>query len=264
MKGILGIVGGILAVPLLCGAAVIVLYVMIVALTIPKLPAWAQPGVESWMLGTPMPLEVYVDGGLLVGRGMVAVGSKAYDGYSGAESFICGNLMPDAAFVGGVTYITDVFGVPRMADYNHSGIDIGTNYQQGLPVRTPMGGKVVFAGPYGGWGYAIIIENNGYQVLLSHASEMMLNGNILQPEQIVGQVVQAGDVVMTSGGANKDWRDGSSSGAHIHFEIRQCSPKTNECSLAVDPMTAMLPGQAQTCNWHQQVSDPSLNVSEAR
>ncbi len=264
MKGVLATVGLILVVPLLCAAAFIVLYITLVAMTIPQLPAWAQPGMESWLLGTPMPLEVYVDGGLLVGGGMVAVGSKAYDGYSGAESFLCGNLMPDATFVGGVTYITDVFGVPRTADYNHSGIDIGTLYKQNIPVRTPMGGKVVFAGPYGGWGYSIIIENNGYQVLLSHASEMMLNGSILQPEQIVGQVVQAGDVVMLSGGANKDWRDGSSSGAHIHFEIRTCSAETSQCSLAVDPMTTLLPGQAQTCNWYQAVSDPSLNVSEAR
>jgi len=123
---------------------------------------------------------------------------------------------------------------------------------------------VVFAGPYGGWGYSIIIENNGYQVLLSHASEMMLNGSIVQPDQIVGQIVQAGDVVMLSGGANKDWRDGSSSGSHIHFEIRQCSPETKECSRAIDPMKALLPGQTQMCNWYQQVSDPSLNVLEAK
>jgi len=257
LKGVLTTVGLILAVPLLCAAAFIVLYMTIAALTVSQLPAWAQPGVESWILGTPVP-EYMVVGGPFVDDGVIAVGSKAYDGYSGAESFFCGSL------VDGVTYITDVFGVPRTADYNHSGIDIGTNYQQNLPVRTPMGGKVVFAGPYGGWGYSIIIENNGYQVLLSHASEMMLNGSILQPEQIVGQIVQAGDVVMTSGGANKDWRDGNSSGAHIHFEIRKCSAETNQCSMAIDPMTALLPSQAQVCNWYQTVSDPSLNVPEAR
>jgi len=259
LKGVLTTVGLILAVPLLCAAAFIVLYMTIAALTVSQLPAWAQPGVESWVLGTPVP-EYMVVGGPFVGdgSGAIAVGSKAYDGYNGAESFICGNLAPD-----GVTYISDVFGTPRTPTYNHSGIDIAI-FGQNHPVQTPMGGKVVFAGPYGGWGYSIIIENNGYQVLLSHASEMMLNGSIVQPEQIVGQIVQAGDVVMLSGGANKDWRDGSSSGSHIHFEIRQCSPETKECSRAIDPMKALLPGQTQMCNWYQQVSDPSLNVLEAK
>jgi len=257
MKGVLTTVGLILAVPLLCAAAFVILYMTIAALSVSQLPAWAQPGVESWILGTPVP-EYMVVGGPFVDDGVIAVGSKAYDGYNGAESFICGNLAPD-----GVTYISDVFGTPRTPTYNHSGIDIAI-FGQNHPVQTPMVGKVVFAGPYGGWGYSIIIENNGYQVLLSHASEMFLNGSIVQPEQIVGQIVQAGDVVMLSGGANKDWRDGSSSGSHIHFEIRQCSPETKECNRAIDPMKALLPGQTQLCNWYQQVSDPSLNVLEAK
>jgi len=29
-------------------------------------------------------------------------------------------------------------------------------------------------------------------------------------------------------------------------------------------MKALLPGQTQMCNWYQQVSDPSLNVLEAK
>ena len=66
---------------------------------------------------------------------------------------------------------------------------------------------------------------------------------------------------MLSGGANGDWRDGNSSGAHIHFEIRVCSEMG---CRAIDPMTHLLPGQAQICNWYQQVSEPSQNIRKAR
>jgi len=166
---------------------------------------------------------------------------------SQAAGFYCGNLAAE-----GVTYITDVFGTPRTDGYPHSGIDIGTNFEQNIPVRTPMGGKVVFAGLLEDYGLSIIIENDGYQVLLAHASSLTKGS---------AQIVQAGEVVMLSGGDNGDRRDGSSSGAHIHFEIRQCSEMGCQ---AVDPMTAFLPGQTQTCNWYQQVSDPSQNIRRAR
>ena len=191
--------------------------------------AWSQPDEEFWDVETPTPLEAY-----------------ANDGNSG-PSFYCGNLASD-----GITYITDVFGTLRTDGYPHIGIDIGTNFEQNLPVRTPMGGKVVFAGLLEDYGLSIIIEKDGYQVLLSHASRLT---------QGSAQVVQAGDVVMLSGGANGDWRDGNSSGAHIHFEIRQCSEMG---CRAIDPMTHLLPGQAQICNWYQQVSEPSQNIRKAR
>jgi murein DD-endopeptidase MepM/ murein hydrolase activator NlpD len=76
-----------------------------------------------------------------------------------------------------------------------------------------MSGKVVYVGDYPGWGYSILIEKNGFQVLLSHATDI---------HYTVGDNVNAGDVVMRSGGGNNDWRDGSSNGPHLHFEIRHC------------------------------------------
>src|SRR5690349_24342948 len=36
-----------------CSIAFIVMYVVIVGLTIPQLPGWAQQGVEEWMLDIP-------------------------------------------------------------------------------------------------------------------------------------------------------------------------------------------------------------------
>src|SRR5512141_3185033 len=37
----------------ICSIAFIVMYVVIVGLTIPQLPGWAQQGVEEWMLDIP-------------------------------------------------------------------------------------------------------------------------------------------------------------------------------------------------------------------
>ncbi|MBU2609859.1 MAG: M23 family metallopeptidase [Chloroflexi bacterium] len=199
--------------------------------------AWSQPDEEFWDVETPTPLEVY-----------------ANDGYE-ALGYYCGNLASD-----GITYITDVFGTLRTDGYPHIGIDIGTNFEQNLAVRTPMSGKVVFAGLLEDYGLSIIIENDGYQVSTSSTYQVLL-AHASSLTQSAAQVVQAGDVVMLSGGANGDWRDGNSSGAHIHFEIRKCSE--TGCRV-VDPMTAYLPGQTQTCNWYQAVSDPSSNIRKAR
>ena len=195
----------------LCGLLILTVFVT---------SAWALPDEDSWDVETPTPPEVYAN------NNDKTPGCSLVDG----EALV---LSPVETFVGGVTYITDVFGTLRDG-YHHSGIDIGTNFEQNLPVRTPMGGKVVFAGLLEDYGLSITIENDGYQVLLAHASSLT-NGS--------AQVVQAGDVVMLSGGDNGDWRDGSSSGAHIHFEIRVCSEMGCQ---AVDPMTAYLPGQTQT------------------
>ena len=43
--------------PLLCGAALVVGYVLIVGLTIPQLPEWAQQGVTEWMFDIPQDAE---------------------------------------------------------------------------------------------------------------------------------------------------------------------------------------------------------------
>jgi murein DD-endopeptidase MepM/ murein hydrolase activator NlpD len=227
-------------------------------------PAWARGAFYAWILSS---VESDFSGGVVIetsgsGSTIIDVGTLTYDGYiADTASFVCTALVP-----GGAIYITDNFGSYRSETYAHSGIDYGTNHEQGLEVITPMGGKVVYVGIYGGWGYSVLIENNGYQVLLSHASEVLVE---------VGQEVNAGDVVMLSGGCmSLEWqdgkafcvdeRDGISSGAHLHFEVRLCTPGTNGAAscVAVDPGSVTLPGQSQTCDWTSQVSDPDGNSSK--
>ena len=242
---------------------------------------WAEPTVKSWMQNTPQATygDEYKSYGGALGippasdstngteqnlpaADVVNVGQAAYDGYEGPESFYCGDLLSGAH-----SWITDCFGTPRPVGCTapggcfHPGIDFGVGHTQ---VKTPMGGKVVFAGILaGGWGYTIIIENHGKQVLMSHATVLMLNGQQVKPNEIVGQIVNAGDVVMISGGDNKDSRDGTSTGAHLHFEFRDCYVNFQgnmQCSKAKDPMALALPGQTGPCNWYNTVSSPLSNT----
>ncbi len=215
------------------------------------LPAWARGPFMEWVLAAPG--ETDFDGYVVdPGSDTISVGIVAFDGYQGATSFVCQPLVSD-----GTSYITSDFGDPRTANYNHSGLDYGTNGQQGLNVITPMGGKVVYVGIYGGWGYTVIIENAGKQVLLSHSSEIPVS---------VGDIVQAGDIVAQSGGCQtQEWsgdraycvdpKDGASTGAHLHFEVRDCREDADgevRCG-AVNPNNVTLPGQGQFCNWNAQV-----------
>ena len=198
---------------------------------------WASSAFHNWVQSAPS--GTGFSGGVLVGSnpGVVNVGTIAFHGYTGPRTFICKPLVK-----GVKTYVTSHFGEYRTPQYNHSGIDYGTNGKQGLPVITPIGGKVVYIGIYGGWGYSVLIENDGYQVLLSHASDVYVS---------VGDVVSAGDVVMASGGKMGDERDGNSTGPHLHFEVRKCvTQKDGEVKcVAVDPSSVLLPGQDVYCDW---------------
>jgi len=245
---------------------------------------WAEPAVNAWMKNTPQPTygdEYQAYGGApgipkqsdstngnetnlnLPAADVINVGQAAYDGYEGPEGFYCGDLLSGAH-----SWITDCFGTPRPvgctnpAGCFHPGIDFGVGHTK---VKTPMSGKVVFAGILaGGWGYTIIIENHGKQVLMSHATVLMYNGEQVKPADIVGKIVNAGDVVMISGGDNKDTRDGTSTGAHLHFEFRDCYKNylgKMWCAQAKDPMKLALPGQTETCNWYNTVSNPLSNTA---
>ncbi len=57
MKSVLKFVMFMMAAPFLCGVAFLMGYVILVALTIPQLPVWAQPGVTEWLLDIPQPVD---------------------------------------------------------------------------------------------------------------------------------------------------------------------------------------------------------------
>ena len=113
--------------------------------------------------------------------------------------------------------ISSGFGIrvhPILGDVRmHTGIDfaVGT----GFPIRAAGPGVVVWAGPRGGYGTAVIIDHrNGIATLYAHQSRVNAE---------VGQKVSAGQVVGFVG------QTGLATGPHLHFEVR-------ELGAPVDPM----------------------------
>jgi len=95
----------------------------------------------------------------------------------------------------------------------HSGIDFGADY--GTQIAAADSGTVIFAGWYGGYGNAVIIDHgNGITTLYGHTSELYVTE---------GQTVQRGQAIAAVGST------GLSTGPHLHFEVRQAGE-------AVDPM----------------------------
>ena len=104
--------------------------------------------------------------------------------------------------------ITSPFGMrvdPVTGEYSlHSGVDIGADY--GVPIQAAADGNVIYAGWYGGYGYAIIIDHGGgYSTLYAHCSSMYVG---------VNQPVRRGQVIGAVGAT------GWATGPHLHFEIR--------------------------------------------
>ena len=113
--------------------------------------------------------------------------------------------------------VSSGFGIrvhPILGDVRmHTGIDfaVGT----GFPIKAAGPGVVVWAGPRGGYGNAVIIDHrNGLATLYAHQSKVNVD---------VGQKVTTGQVVGFVG------QTGLATGPHLHFEVR-------ELGTPVDPM----------------------------
>ena len=226
MRGALSLFVAALGTPLICGGLFVVVFVTLVGLAIRRLPPWARGGVQAWMLGTPQPVgsDYYGEPGE-GSDGVFTGGQVGFEGYVGPESFVCQIPAEKGAK-------KDDYGVPRDPYPNHSGIDYGTCHQYDVPVITPMGGKVVFAGWSSvGYGNLLVIENDGWQIYLAHNNAFLVG---------VGEVVRAGDVVALSGST------GNSTGPHVHFETRECID--GRC-IPRNPDLVLLPGQVEYCAW---------------
>lgn len=86
----------------------------------------------------------------------------------------------------------------------HPGLDIGA--PMGATITATAGGRIIFAGPYGGYGNAIIIDHGGQvSSLYGHCSQIFVS---------TGQEVQRGQAIGAVG------MTGRATGPHLHFEIR--------------------------------------------
>lgn len=212
MKGFFRLSIALMSASLLCGAALVVGYVMIIALTIPQLPPWAQPGVEQWVFDVPQYSETSDNGSYADDSAPAGLSAVLWDGYIGPESDIYGLPLVGPIQLWGTWYDKPLLGCtfrdPRYQ--SHTGDDFPVN--EGTPVHTTMGGKVVWAGSNGPWGNLVVIENNGYQIWLAHLSRVQVS---------TGEILRYGDVVGLSGNT------GNSTGAHLHYGIKH---KTGEKS----------------------------------
>ena len=96
----------------------------------------------------------------------------------------------------------------------HSGIDIGGKV--GDSIYAADGGKVVFAGWEGGYGYMVkISHDNEYETWYGHCSSILVSN---------GQRVAKGEVIARVGNT------GRSTGPHLHFEIRKNGVPQNPLS----------------------------------
>lgn len=86
----------------------------------------------------------------------------------------------------------------------HAGIDLGAG--EGTPIRAAEAGRVVQAGPFGGYGNYTCIQHSGaLSTCYAHQSSIGVS---------TGQTVDQGEVIGAVGNT------GASFGAHLHFETR--------------------------------------------
>ncbi|WP_457129412.1 M23 family metallopeptidase [Mucilaginibacter sp. HD30] len=106
-------------------------------------------------------------------------------------------------------YRNDPFSSSR-AEY-HPGIDFKGSY--GDAVKCTANGRVVSAGWAGGYGNCVRVKhNNGFETVYGHLSRITVK---------IGQKVSVGDKVGQVGST------GRSTGAHLHYEVRQNGKPVN-------------------------------------
>jgi len=103
----------------------------------------------------------------------------------------------------------------------HEGVDLAADY--GAPVRAAAAGRVIFAGPRGTYGLAVIVDHGGgVATLYAHNSRLLVRE---------GDAVRAGEPLALVGST------GRATGPHLHFEVRYYG-------VPVDPLWVLTGGRA--------------------
>lgn len=98
----------------------------------------------------------------------------------------------------------------------HKGIDIGASHENVYAAASGIAYNLENPGGYGN--YIMIVHGSGYITLYAH---------LLSRKVSSGQYVTQGQVIATSGGGLTDEGRGSSTGRHLHFEVRKASSVSN-------------------------------------
>ena len=119
-------------------------------------------------------------------------------------------------------YVSSGYSASRMHPIHHmplphEGVDIAT--RQGTPIVATAQGKVSFTGRRDGYGLTVQIQHGfGYETLYGHASQILVRR---------GQEVERGEVIALVG------RTGITTGANVHYEVRQNGRPTNPLRFVV-------------------------------
>ncbi len=121
------------------------------------------------------------------------------------------------------------------ASSNHGGVDYA------VPAFTPVAaagpGTVKFAGEQRGYGNVVIVDHGGgVETVYAHLGRI----NVEQ-----GAVIQAGQRVALSGGARGMAGAGTSTGAHLHFEVRKGGQAVDPDSVLGSDLTGGASGGAR-------------------
>lgn len=92
----------------------------------------------------------------------------------------------------------------------HTGVDIAA--PKGTPIFSATSGIVKYAGEYGGYGLAVIVDYGKYEIVYGHMSKVCV---------YKGQSVKKGELLGRVGST------GVSTGPHLHFEVRINGRHTN-------------------------------------
>ncbi|MDK2885488.1 MAG: hypothetical protein PWP54_46 [Thermosipho sp. (in: thermotogales)] len=110
--------------------------------------------------------------------------------------------------------LTSTYGMREHPIYHkvsfHTGIDLAA--PEGTPIFSATKGVVELAGPYGGYGLAVIVRYGKYEIVYGHLSKVCV---------YKGQTISEGELIGRVGST------GVSTGPHLHFEVRINGNHTN-------------------------------------
>lgn len=122
-------------------------------------------------------------------------------------------------WIGGHTSltVTSPFGVMRKLKHykkqrRHNGIDIGI--PAGTVIYAPVSGSMNCKFQKGGAGLYLTISSGGFLFMFMHMSKTVIGEG-------KSKSVQEGDIIGYSGGKVGERNSGSSTGPHLHFEVRR-------------------------------------------
>jgi len=148
--------------------------------------------------------------GVVVRRAAAAAAAKRAAAAAEKASGLSGAPSPTGWTKPAGGYITSGFGMrldPAIGVYQlHAGTDLGASC--GSPILAAHSGRVIYAGPYGGYGNFVLLDNGGG---INTGYGHIVDGGIMVS---VGQTVGVGQQIARVGST------GWSTGCHLHFETR--------------------------------------------